>query len=375
MIQVTTFQNLFSGSTAYYLEASLLVVAGFLVLFVANLLLKRKIKKLEDQSIETGSAGLKRSLPVMRFFQRIAIPMTFLGILYIAVQMVDFDERIQVTVHAVFSVVMTIIIVRSINKGIELSFAKYFEKEWSNHDHEKNLKPLISLVKFTLWIIGFIFLLANLGFDITTALAGLGVGGIAVAIAAQGILGDLFSYFVIYLDKPFQLGDFIVFGDKSGVVERIGIKSSRIRVLSGEVLIISNSDLTSTRIHNYKQMQRRRVVFTIGVTYETSQEHLEEIPTIIRSVIESVTAMEGVECDRSHFQSFGAYALNFETVYYVPSPDYVQYMNVQQEIYLNLFRIFNEKGIEFAYPTQKLFAAQDRPFEITALQGSARSDD
>ena len=364
MMYMTTLKSIFGANVSDYLEAALLVVAALVVLLIANKVMKKHIKRLEAQSIEQAEAGTRRSLPVLRFFQRIAIPMTFLGILHIAVNRVSFDERIQATVQAVFAIVMTIIIVRSINKGIELSFSRHFEKEWANHEQEKNLKPLLSLIKFLLWIVGFIFLLANLGFDVSTALAGLGVGGIAVAIAAQGILGDLFSYFVIYLDKPFELGDFIVFGDKSGIVERIGIKSSRIRILSGEILIIANSDLTSARIHNYKQMKRRRVVFTIGVPYETKQEHVEEIPGIIRSIIESVQVIEGVTCDRSHFQGFGPYSLNFETVYYVPSPDYAIYMNVQQEIYRNIFRIFNEKGIDFAYPTQKIFAATEQPFSI-----------
>ncbi len=347
------------------MQAIVLVLLGLLVLGIVNSLLKKRIRTLEERHSLPEHRETGRSLPVWRFFQRIAVPLLFLGILSIAVRIVEFDERIQRTVQILFSIIMTIIIVRSVNKGIELSFAKYFEKEWSNHDHEKNLKPLISLLKFLLWIIGLLFLLANLGLDISTALAGLGVGGIAVAIAAQGILGDLFSYFVIFFDKPFEIGDFVIFGDKAGVVERIGIKSSRIRVLSGEILIISNSDLTASRIHNYKQMKRRRVVFTVGVTYETKQEHVEEIPMILRSVIESVSVIEGVTCDRTHFQGFGAYSLNFETVYYVPSPDYAIYMDVQQEIYQNIFRIFNEKGIEFAYPTQKLYAAQDSPFAVT----------
>lgn len=363
----TSIKDLLGPYTDQYLTAFLVVFGGLIILLVINFILKKQIKRLEEKSLQSEVKGKYRSLPVLRFFQRIILPLTFLGILSIGVGIVEFDDRIQKTVRAAFSVIMTIIIVRSINKGIELSFSRYFEREWVNHDHEKNLKPLISLIKFILWIVGFIFLLANLGFDVSTALAGLGVGGIAVAIAAQGILGDLFSYFVIFLDKPFTLGDFVIFGDKAGVIEKIGIKSSRIRVLSGELLIISNSDLVSSRIHNYKQMQRRRVVFTVGVTYETKQEHVQEIPTIIRSVIESVQSHPGVTCDRTHFQSFGAYSLNFETVYYVPSPDYYIYMDVQEEIYQNIFRIFNEKGIEFAYPTQKIYAAQDVPLRITSV--------
>ncbi len=267
--------------------------------------------------------------------------------------MVAFNEQIQKIVKVSFSIIMTFIIVRSLSKTLELAFSRYFDHDWANHDREKNLRPLLSLIKFIFWIIGIIFLMANLGLDVSTALAGLGVGGIAVAIAAQGILGgDLFSYLVIFFDKPFELGDFIVFGgDKSGVVERIGIKSIRIRVLSGELMIIANSDLTSARIHNYKQMLRRRVVFKIGgVLYETPPaDKLEKIPTIIKDIIASAQTLEGVICDRSHFAGFGDFSLNFETVYYVPTNDYALYMDTQQEIYLKLVRAFKEEGIEFAY--------------------------
>ncbi len=359
-------QNILS-EIGLYVWALLVVALGVILLLVINGVLKRKIRKLEEEQAQSETQAFGRSLPVYRFFQRIAVPMIFLGILSIGLNMVDFDERIQAIVQGVFALIMTIIIVRSINKGIELSFYRHYEKDRANHEQEKNLKPLISLVKFILWIVGLLFLLANLGLDVSTAVAGLGVGGIAVAIAAQGILGDLFSYFVILLDKPFELGDFIIFGDKMGIVEKIGIKSSRIRVLSGEVLVISNSDLTSSRIHNYKQMKRRRVVFTITVTYQTTQEHVEQIPSIIKSVIESVKVIDGVTVDRSHFQSFGSYALVFESVYYVPSPDYVVYMDVQQEIYQKIYKIFNEKDIEFAYPTQKIYPAQEQPLQITSI--------
>lgn len=361
---LTTIGDFFGENGALYFQALLVVGLGLVVLLIANAILKKQIKNLEEKSAEMDAKGSIRSLPVLRFFQRIALPLLFLGLVSIGVEMVAFDERIQSTVRASFAILMTIIIVRSINKGIELAFSRHFEKEYANHEQEKNLKPLLSLLKFILWIIGFVFLLANLGFNVTTAIAGLGVGGIAVAIAAQGILGDLFSYFVIFMDKPFALGDFIVFGDKLGVVEKIGIKSSRIRVLSGELLIISNSDLTSSRIHNYKQMKRRRVVFTLDVTYQTSQEHVEQIPAMIKSIVESVEVIEGVTFDRSHFQAFGNFSLVFETVYYVPSPDYTVYMNVQQEIYQKIYKTFNEKGIEFAYPTQKIYTVPEQPSPV-----------
>ena len=335
-----------------YLKALSVIVVGSLILLLVNIILKRRIRKMEAKKQE-GKKTI--NLNFMRFFQKIAVPLAFLGLLTVAVEMVAFNDQIQKIVKISFSIIMTFIIVRSLNKTLELAFSRYFDHDWANHDREKNLRPLLSLVKFIFWIIGIIFLMANLGLDVSTALAGLGVGGIAVAIAAQGILGDLFSYLVIFFDKPFELGDFIVFGDKAGVVERIGIKSIRIRVLSGELMIIANSDLTSARIHNYKQMLRRRVVFKIGVLYETPAEKLEKIPTIIKDIIASVQTIEGVTCDRSHFFAFGDFSLQFETVYYVPTNDYARYMDTQQEIYLKLIKAFKEEGIEFAYPTQLVY--------------------
>lgn len=338
-----------------YMVSFFMLLGTLLVLLAANAILGKRIKKLESMKMQDEKSVKAPALPMLRFIKRIAIPLLFLASLSVFLNSVSFAEGVQRVVQIIFAVIMTIIIVRSVNKALELSFSKYFEKEYANREHEKNLKPLLSFVKLMLWVVGFLILLSNLGFNITTALAGLGVGGIAVAIAAQGILGDLFSYFVIFFDHPFALGDFIVFGDKSGIVERIGIKSSRIRVLSGEVLIISNSDLTSSRIHNYKQMQRRRVVSTITIPYETPIEKVEQVVDIIKEAIANVKTIEGVVCDRSHFQTFGASALVFETVYYVPSPDYVIYMNVQQEINLALLKKFKDVGIEIAYPTQKIF--------------------
>ena len=345
-----------------YLWPLLVIVIGTLALLFVNIFLKRRISTLEGKKQQ----GVRMPrLNFLRFFQRIAVPLAFLGLLTIATEMISFNEKIQNIVKTGLSIVMTIIIIRSLNKSLELAFSRYFEHEWTDDTREKNLGPLLSLFKFILWTLGIIFLLANLGLDVSTAIAGLGVGGIAVAIAAQGILGDLFSYLVIFFDKPFELGDFIVFGDKSGVVERIGIKSIRIRVLSGELLIIANSDLNAARVHNYKQMLQRRVLFTVRIAYETPADKVEKIPTIIKDVIGSVETIEGVIFDRSHFNAFGEYSLNFETVYYVPTNNYRIFMDTQQEIYNKIFRTFKEEGIKFAYPTQLLYTMDGTTSPIT----------
>ena len=195
-------------------------------------------------------------------------------------------------------------------------------------------------------------MLQNLGIDVTALVAGLGISGVAVALALQRILNDLFSSLSIVLDKPFVIGDFIIFGEFMGSIEHIGIKTTRIRSLTGEQIICSNGDLLNTHIRNYKRMQERRVTFKLGVVYQTPANKLQQIPIMVREIIE---AQELTRFDRAHFASYGDFALLFEIVYYVLSPDYNIYMDTQQTINLEIFERFQALDIEFAYPTQSLY--------------------
>jgi len=207
--------------------------------------------------------------------------------------------------------------------------------------------------RIALWSMVLLLTLDNMGIDVTALVAGLGVGGVAVALAAQNILGDLFASLSIVLDRPFVLGDFLVVGDFLGSVEEIGLKTTRIRSLSGEQLVFANADLLDSRIRNFGRMYERRVPFKLGVTYQTSREKLGLIPEIVRDAIES--GGDAVRFDRSHLQSYGDFAIVFESVYYVHSPDYNVFMDIQQAIYLRIHERFEAEGIEFAYPTQTLF--------------------
>ena len=217
------------------------------------------------------------------------------------------------------------------------------------------------VVQLMVWVMVLLIALANLGIDITALITGLGIGGIAIALALQNVLGDLFASLSIVFDKPFVIGDFVIIGDHLGVVENVGLKTTRIRSLSGEQLVFSNSDLLNSRIRNFGRMFERRVAFTIGVTYQTSQEHLKLIPTIIR---EAITSQEQTRFDRSNFAKFGNFSLDFESVYYISGPDYNLYMNIQEQINLQIRERFLQEGIEFAYPTQTLFL--ERPDQMTS---------
>ena len=223
------------------------------------------------------------------------------------------------------------------------------------------------VARLLLWLVIILMILDNFGVNITTLVASLGIGGIAVALALQNILGDLFSSLSIVLDKPFVVGDFISVDDISGTVEYVGLKTTRIRGLGGEQIVFSNTDLLQSRIRNYKRMQTRRIVFGIGVTYEITKQQLRAIPDILR---EAVEAQPQVKFDRAHFKSYGASSIDFEVVYIVQVPEYATYMDIQQDINFALFDRFGEEGIEFAYPTQTVHLANP---ELRVVQQEAHA--
>lgn len=221
---------------------------------------------------------------------------------------------------------------------------------------EDAVRWMAGIAKVVIWMVAAILLLDNVGVKIDSLVTGLGIGGIAIAFAAQSVLTDIFCFFTILLDKPFVIGDFIIAGENMGTVEHIGLKTTRLRALGGEQLVVSNADLTSARVSNYKTMTRRRVVATIGVTYDTSPELLRQIPGVVWEILAGI---EGAEFNRAHFSAYGPYSLNFEIVYYVEGADYAHYMDINQHFNLRLMEAFRKLGVQFAYPTQTLFVARD----------------
>ena len=210
------------------------------------------------------------------------------------------------------------------------------------------------VARVLVWSIVLLMLLDNLGFDVTALVASLGIGGIAVALAVQNILGDVFASLAIALDKPVVIGDFIVVGDVMGTVDRVGLKTTHLRSLSGELIVLPNSDLLSSRIRNYKRMFERRVVFSFGVTYGTPLESLRTIPRIVRELVEGQAL---ARFDRAHLSGLGDSALEFEVVYYVKDPDYNKYMDIHQDINLGLIEALAGLGVDFAYPTRTIHLA------------------
>ena len=242
--------------------------------------------------------------------------------------------------------------------------ARYVARHSTDGTSATTITALSYGARFLLYVVLFLLALDNLGINITALVAGLGIGGIAVALAVQNILGDLFGALSIVLDKPFVVGDFIVVDTFSGTVEHIGLKTTRLRSIEGEQIVIANAELLRSRIRNYKRMYERRVVFLVSVTYDTPPDTVERIPGIIRDI---VNAQAQVRIDRAHFKRFADSALEFETVYYMLIADYTAMMDTQQAIAIALMRRFREEGIEFAFPSRTVYVRT--PEEAAAIGG------
>jgi small-conductance mechanosensitive channel len=343
-------QTLWGNTAERYLIAVGILIAGIILIKIFKSIVLYRLKKWAEKTETTLDDFLIKGI------QKSIVPLLYYGVFYAAVTSLILNSQFQKILQIVSLVVLTFFIVRFISSTIMFTLTYFIKKQERGDEKARQLRGMTVLINLFVWALGIVFLMDNLGFNISAVVAGLGIGGIAIALAAQAVLGDVFSYFVIYFDRPFEVGDFIVVGDKVGSVEYTGIKTTRIRALSGEQLVFSNHDLTNSRIHNYKKMERRRVVFKLGVIYQTTAEQLESIPKIVREIIES---QQDATFDRGHFATYGDFSLNFEFVYYVIGADYNKYMDIQQAINMKIYRTFEEKGIEFAYPTQTLFVNKE----------------
>ncbi|MEB2296778.1 MAG: mechanosensitive ion channel family protein, partial [Ignavibacteria bacterium] len=339
-------QTFWGNTIQSYLIALGIFIIGVLIVKVLQKIVLLRLKKWAAKTETTIDDLLIKSI------EKSIIPLLFYAVFYSALHSLALSESTAKILKVVSLFIITFFIVRFISSTIMFTITYFIRKQERGEEKARQLRGMTVLINIFVWVVGFVFLMDNLGFDISAVIAGLGIGGIAIALAAQTILGDLFSYFVIFFDRPFEVGDFITVQDKSGTVEYTGIKTTRLRSLSGEQLVFSNHDLTNSRIHNYKKMERRRVVFTLRVIYQTTAEQIESIPKLVREIIES---QQDVAFDRGHFASYGDFSLNFEFVYFVLEADYNKYMNIQQAINMKIYDTFEQRGIGFAYPTQTLY--------------------
>lgn len=336
-------KEIYWGNTVRdYLIGLGILIIGIIVLRIIRTI---ALKRLHDLS-ETTKTDLDDF--AVKLLKRCILPLCYAGLLYFVLKSLTLADKVDATLHVAVVVVFVFFAVRFLVSVIEYILRIYLRKS-GKLETNNALRGLMIIIRVLFFTFGLVFLLDNLGYNVATVLTGLGIGGIAIALAAQTILGDLFAYFSILFDRPFEIGDFLIVDDNLGTVEHIGIKTTRIASLSGEQLIYSNKNLTETWIHNYSRMEKRRAVFSFNVSYDTPPDTLEAIPGVVKEII---TSQPNVAFDRAHFAQFRDSYLYFEAVYYSLSPDYTAYMNVQQAINLAIMRAFEKMGVSFGFPTR-----------------------
>ena len=344
------FKDISWGSnTAYdYILAIAIFVGLVIILKIFQAIILSYLKKVAMKT-KTDFDDI-----LIDIFKSIKPHFYFFVAIYFAVKTLLLPDIANKVLLVLFVVTLVYEIIRAFEKLVGYFINKSLSK--GNDDHKEHnqavIKTLQLIVRIILWVMGLILILSNLGVDVTSLIAGLGIGGIAIALALQNVLSDLFSSFSIYMDKPFKVGDFIMIGTDGGTVERIGLKTTRIQTLQGEELVIGNRELTSARVQNFGAMEKRRVVFSLGVVYNTAQDKLEKIPEIVKNIIDKADL---ADFDRCHFKTYADSSLNFEIVYYISSPDYMTYMDVRHKVNLVIFQKFAEDKIDFAYPTQTVY--------------------
>jgi small-conductance mechanosensitive channel len=334
-------QQVFLGNDlAAWIKAALQFALWFTVLPIVKRFVTRRLKKL---SPDKSAAPLELVMALLKRTTRI-----FLIVVasFLALRWLEVPEKAD---KYITGVLLFFVWLQVAMWGT--ATVRFFVEQRLRLDAKEGSASL-NILKFVgvtaIWVLAFLLLLANLGIDITALIAGLGVGGIAIALAVQNVLGDLLASLSIALDKPFKVGDFLVIGEEKGTVEHIGIKSTRLRSLNGEQIIMSNADLLGARVRNFGLMYERRVVYKLGIVYETPREKIKAVAGIIERAIR---AHDKIRFDRSHFVSYGDFSLNYEAVFYVLDPAYNVYMDIQQAINLQIHEEFEKLGIEFAYPT------------------------
>ena len=254
----------------------------------------------------------------------------------------------------VLRIVGSIVLIRFINR-IGIRFLQSVAKR-SDSDLEQLFKNIQPLVRALIWIVGALVLFQSLGVQLAAIWALLSAGGIGVGLALKEPAQELFAYLMILLDKPFTVGQFINVGSTFATVEKIGVRSTHLRSLRGEAVVMNNSALTHTTLLNFADMENRRMIYSLGVTYSTSVEQMKAIPAWVEQIIEVIP---NTNFDRCHFTEFGDSSLNLELVYYIDTRDYTTAMNAQQAVNLGIMECFAREGIEFAFPSRTLYLEGD----------------
>ena len=348
--QITNFRNLeileqsFLNNTLF---EYVLFGASFLALFLIIKIFEQVLLvKLKNRQKKIGEPSFKKVL--LDFIVSIRTSLYLFVAFIVSLSTLAVNDRLITFLQAVLVIWITVRFMLGVQMVVDYVLNRKLLND-ADPGTEVAAKNIGTIVKALLWIFAILLLLSNFGVEVTSLVAGLGVGGVAIAFALQNVLEDLFSSFAIYFDKPFTIGDFIIVGDQMGVVEKIGIKTTRIRALQGEEIVISNKELTTERVHNFKKLEKRRSLFEFGVVYSTDTEKMRKIPEMIKEIIED---KERTEFDRAHFKGFGDSALEYEVSYYVLSSEFKEFRDIHEKVLLDIKEKFEEEGISMAFPTR-----------------------
>jgi len=341
------FQTVLFGNTLeQYIKFLMTITGWFVVILVLKMVIRFRKKKLLFSDPESMAYVLLENI-----IKYIA-PVFYIFAFYSGLTVLSMHPLVNRGVELIWMVSVVFFITRFLMALLTYFIENFWKSKNSGESNATTIVLLNTMVKVIIWTIALIILLDNIGVKISGLIAGVGIGGIAIAFASQAILGDVFNYFTIFFDKPFEIGDFIVIDEHRGHVEFIGLKTTRIKSISGEQLIFSNTDLTNSRVRNFKRMTERRIVFAFGVTYQTPVKTVKKITELVEKIIVDI---EETRLDRVHFHKFGDFSLDFEVVYYVKSNEYAVYMDKQQEINIKLMEGLKKLKAEFAYPTRTIF--------------------
>jgi small-conductance mechanosensitive channel len=325
------------------------LVVGWAVAWIVRRVLLRTLRRLTARTQTVWDDAFIEAIQSTRGVFLVVI------ITALALQVLPLDDGVTSVIHAVASVAVVLMGGTWLNKTMRGVLQRWSEQDRLDGHRATLVTALGFVTRLVVWSIVVLLVLSNLGIEVSALLAGLGVGGVAAALAVQSTLGDTIAAFSIYVDRPFDIGDFVIVGTDLGTVTSVGWRSSRIASLSGEELVVPNSDIARSRIRNMKRMAERRVVTRLGIVYRTATESVEQAPVLLR---EAVEAVEGARFDRAHFSGFGPSSLDMELVWFVLAPEYNVYMDRQQEILLGIVRRFREHGLEFAFPSQTIYVAE-----------------
>ncbi|MGV8995013.1 MAG: mechanosensitive ion channel family protein [Flavobacterium sp.] len=338
------YQIFYGNTVLRYIVVAGIILIGFLILKV--------IKRLLFKALKRWSKNAKKIvILLLEVADQTVLPLLYVSLLYTSISILNMPENIRKIVNNIMMVVFVFFVIRILILVVQKSFVAFLKRQHKGKAELEQLGGLLLVINIIGWSIGVMFLMGNLGYDITTIIAGLGIGGIAIALAAQAVLGDFFSYFVIFFDKPFDVGDFIEVDGLYGTIMSMGLKTTKLRELIGDELTIPNSDLAKAKIHNYSRMNDRRITFHVDIVKETP---LSKVKLFANTVNEMIKKHPKADLVRGHLLELADFSFKYEFTYYVTDADYTVYLDVQQAFNFGILDLMEHNDMKLAYPTQKL---------------------